>query len=104
MPRPIRFAEPVTSTTLPARSNGLLTVHLYFIGVDAFELRLGQTAGVVGPGPEDRGRGAERAGPGPDRAGTVILRGDAGAHHREHHGGPDHRFNCRKDPAPKLVR
>src|SRR5436305_1965784 len=97
IPRPMRLAAPVTSTTLDDR----LTVHLHVFGIDVLPLGLGQAARPVGPAPENsRGR-AEQAGYGSDRARVVMLGGNSGQHHRDHHGGPDHGFDGRKNAAAK---
>ena len=71
----------VTRITLPVRSDGLLSMDLHFVRLDAFALGLRQPAGEMRPGPEERCGRAERAGHGPDHARALILRSDAGPHH-----------------------
>src|SRR5437867_3415064 len=80
-----RLAAPVTRMTLPASSDGLLSMYFHLVGVDSFQLRLGNPARIVGPGPEDRGHRAQGAGPGADGSRAVVLRSDSGHHHRDHH-------------------
>src|SRR5581483_10283790 len=100
MPRPMRLAAPVTSTTLDDR----LTVHLHVLGIYALPAGFRQAAGPVRPAPEDRRGRTEQAGDRADRPRVPPLRGDAGQHHRDHHGGPHHRFDGRKNAAAELVR
>src|SRR6266536_3141007 len=100
MPRPIRFAAPVTSTVLDCR----LTVYLYFIGLDALQGRLGEASGPVGPSPKERRGRTERARARADHARIVVLRGDARQHHGDHHGRPDHRFHGGEYTAAKFIR
>src|SRR5439155_4354901 len=100
----MRLAAPVTRMTLPASSDGLLSMYFHLVGVDSFQLRLGNPARIVGPGPEDRGHRAQRAGPGADGSRAVVLRSDSGHHHRDHHSGPYHRLDRGKHAAAIVVR
>src|SRR3989442_11805401 len=100
----MRLAAPVTRTTLLASSDGLLAMNLHLVWVDSFQLRLGQPARIVSPGPEYRGERTERARPSADGSRAVVLGGDPSRHHRDHHGGPHHRLERRKDAPAITVR
>src|SRR5947207_3348303 len=53
MPRPMRFAPPVTRITLPVRSDGLLSMDLHFVRLDAFAPGLRQPAREMRPRPDE---------------------------------------------------
>src|SRR5947208_3205020 len=89
MPRPMRLAAPVTSTTWFFRSDCM------------FWLR--QAAGQVRPAPEYRGSAAERSRDGSDRSRVHALRRDSGGRHRKHHDAPLRRFDGGEDASAKTI-
>src|SRR5215472_4001860 len=103
MPRPMRLAAPVTRMVCLERLDCRFAMDLDLLWFYTFAGGLGETTGHVGPGPEDRGARAEGACYCANGAGVVMLRGDSGQGHGNHHDTPWGRFDGGEDAAAVVV-
>src|SRR6185312_3298999 len=110
MERPMRFAAPVTSTTLP-----FIAIYSYYskwrLG-DQFVIlargyrvlgRFGKFATPVAPPPEESRRRTDHAGDRADGPRAVMYGCGAGQHHRYHHHRPRQRLESGEDAAAILI-